>query len=156
MSSDELLQQVHTTSDLRLLLREIDTLHSGLYRTANRSWEELLRAAVRPQTARIAATWTGDKGKILDAVKTAAQRLRVLRLTLGFVPPQALVEELAGWVKQHVAANVILDVSFDPLVVGGAVVDFEGKYADLSLRPALDQVLVDSHERILKLLKHDR
>ena len=63
----------------------------------------------------------------LDKLKQAALAMPVVRLTLAFEPNK-------DWIVKAVGRAVILDIRVDKSILGGAIIENQGKYGDYSLR----------------------
>lgn len=113
MFSDR-LASLRTKDDVDALLGEIDVYRDSLYKTKR-------KVRVPPEL-----------GKLEEAIK----KLEMVQLTLAYEPSP---QDIEAFFK--VAGN-ILDISKDPRILGGAVVSYQGKYGDHSLRKKLDEFLI--------------
>ena len=41
---------------------------------------------------------------------------------------------MVSWVRSHMGEGIVLDFRYEPSVVGGAVIEFNGHYGDFSLK----------------------
>ncbi len=79
--------------------------------------------------------------QILRALKEYTTSLPKLKLALAYAPRQAFVEEIADWLTAHAPTPLLLELTVDPEVIGGAVVSFQSKQYDFSLNRKLDEYL---------------
>ena len=113
MFSDR-LAKLRTKADADALLGEIDAYRDSLY--------------VYP------AIKTKEKVQIppeLDKLEETVKKLELVKLTLAYEPSP---EDIEAFFK---AAGKILDISKDLRILGGAVVSYQGKYGDFSVRKKL-------------------
>lgn len=76
--------------------------------------------------------------KMIQTQIDKAKEFKLLDLKIAFQPDQKFIEKLFFWVRQNCPENVILNFSYEPMVLGGAEISFNGKYIDLTLRKILD------------------
>ena len=62
-----------------------------------------------------------------------------MKLTVAITLPPETVDRMSRMVKQRLGPEVVLDIDVDRQLVGGAVVEFKGKYYDGSLKKKLDE-----------------
>ena len=67
-------------------------------------------------------------------------KLPVLKIHLAFLPTPSFIKELSDWLKRNLKRKVLLDVEVNPAIVGGAILEYKGKYLDLSLRRELEKL----------------
>lgn len=144
----EILSLVRTKDEADELLSEIGKLSSSLYKTGATSYEDALssiRISVSNAIKKALREESIDKAKFLKDLAEAIKAYGVLKLTLAFEPSDHVIEKLHRWVVANVGANNILEVELDKTILGGAIIAFKGKYADLSLKKRLEEVL-EAHE----------
>lgn len=74
-----------------------------------------------------------------DILRTVAS-LPVATLTLAFEPRSANLVAITEWFVSNLHTQVLLDIEVDPGLVAGAVVTFNGKSQDFSIRPQVDRI----------------
>ena len=134
----KILVQLKTLDDVDTLIQEIDVLSNSLYKS---NFEEVLYSKIRKSTLDaivrfgVGAQLIAPLRELEEILKT----LKLLKLTLAVSPTPALVDTISSWVKTNVGEDVVLDISLDSNLMGGAQISFSGKYADYSLSTAYDQ-----------------
>jgi F0F1-type ATP synthase delta subunit len=92
---------------------------------------------------KVYATLKKDRGMILQKLvnlEQELQRLRVFEVTLAFEPTVSFLEKLFLWVRENIGQGIILKLEKDESIIGGAIVSFEGKYLDLSIKSKLEEL----------------
>ncbi len=140
---------VRSKEDVDVLLGEIDMLSASIYKSGKDSFEQTLKTKVRQGTAGL---WEKYKDQ-LPKVREWLQGLRVLKLTVAWKPNGETVEEWDKWVRQNVGEDVILEIRVDASVVAGAIVEFGGKYEDLSAKLGWEKWEKEGYEGLHSLLK---
>lgn len=77
----------------------------------------------------------------LHSLKITLESVNSFRVTLAFIPTQKFISQMFQWVKTNLGENVVLDISHNEKMLGGAIVSYAGKYADYSLEKALPDVV---------------
>jgi len=140
----DILSLIKTTTESADFLQEIDMLTSGLYKKAGVASEVDPSQRMRPDFALILkkvpqSNWHS----FLSGLRQAISQMRVLRLTLAMVPTTAVLQHTTTWVKTNVGVDVVVEIQVDPSLIGGAVVNFAGKFRDLSLKPSFEKELAN-------------
>lgn len=144
----DLIQLVQTTEDLVKLEEEIDMLLQSIYQLDKYMFEETLEKMVRIRVAmeirKLVQQHTSSKKEEIKALLSNAYRticvLPILQLTLAFEPSEAVIGNISRWARQNLAAGILLDLSLDRSILGGAIVMYHGNFYDLSLRKKLQTV----------------
>jgi len=153
---NEILSHIRTKSEAWQLEDEADLLLDHLYKgkadVFDLALKNDLRAWVSELLLRTFANPEIKKDKYLRGLKVAIAKLRELKLTLAFEPTQNSIEKIHDWVIKNVGVGIILDITFNPTIFAGAIVIFEGKYRDLSLRNKFREQFGENRERIFQIL----
>lgn len=118
----DFLTDINTTEDKDKLLYEIELFKRQDYGNIRNSTLEFL-------------TGTADLKKIEEYLKS----LEVLGVILAIAPTASILEIILESLKRTVGKSLILDVSVDENLIGGAVFIYKGKYQDFSLLNTLNQ-----------------
>ncbi|MBL7078035.1 F0F1 ATP synthase subunit delta [Candidatus Shapirobacteria bacterium] len=62
---------------------------------------------------------------------------KTVDLTLAFSPGKDLLKKITAFVREKVASGAVLKITVDPKILGGAIISFQGKYLDGSLKEAI-------------------
>ncbi len=89
----------------------------------------------------------------ISGLEKQLQGIKILKLTLCFNPDRKMLREILIKMQQVLADTFILDIDIDKKILGGSVIEFEGKYYDRSLQRKIDGFLIDHKEAISNLLK---
>lgn len=147
------LHQIKTEDDRKRLRQEIYLLLQSLYEVEEGKFQDVLKNSVREK---IAATISEeifkdevDKGKYLKGLQEEADKLKKVKLTLGFEPTKESIDKFWQFIASALEKNIVLDIEYLPKLVGGAVVIYDGEYRDLSLKSILDMELTKSGNEVL-------
>jgi len=84
-----------------------------------------------------------DKERILKELKETKEellKLPVLKIQLAFSPTPSFIKEISNWLKRNLKKKVLLDVEVNPVIVGGAILEYRGRYLDLSLKKEIEKL----------------
>ncbi len=84
-----------------------------------------------------------DKERILKELKETKEellKLPVLKIQLAFSPTPSFIKEISNWLKRNLKKKVLLDVEVNPAIVGGAILEYRGRYLDLSLKKEIEKL----------------
>lgn len=76
----------------------------------------------------------------LEKIKDYLKNLPVIKIEVAFLISQKAIEKISQWLKKEVGKKIILDIYFNPAIVGGAILEYEGKYRDFSLAKEIDKI----------------
>lgn len=151
----EILLKVKTEEEREALIEEINGLKASLYQNGS-FFDDTLRTKVRDWVSQIIKNATAqkeiDKEKYLQGLIEELSKLKSAKLVLAFEPTEAAIQRYHEFISKEVGEGVALDISCLPGILGGAIIIFEGKYRDFSLRRVFEEEFRQSRELILKTL----
>jgi len=155
----DLITSLKTTREVDDLSSEIDMLMSELFKSEKVSLEEALTSISSNSANRITEIFEKnnldmtDKGEARDFLDTLAdliKKFKVIKLILAFDPTRKTIENIAEFVSESIGIGYILDIEISESVLAGAVVMFNGKYKDFTLRKSLEETFKEKREQILQ------
>jgi len=157
MKNDRLLENITTKREAERLLEEIEILRNGLFEAGEGAFESLLKNKVRAITAgsirRIFAQEGIDKRKYLDELEQWVAKMPNVSLILAFEPSEGTVERFYTKISEAVGKQVLLDVVYEPQIIGGAIVIFNGRYRDFSFKKIFEAEFAKGRSKILEVGK---
>lgn len=148
-----LVDLIKTTDDLVVLDEEIDMVLQSIYHTEIYDLEEILAKFVRVRIAvEIKKLISQDSisGKeqtrtlLSDAYRTICA-LPILKLTMAFEPSESIIDNISNWARSNLQSGILLDLSLDRSLLGGAQIVYEGKYYDYSLKKKIKEVFENNN-----------
>lgn len=158
----DLITSLKTTRDVDNLSSEIDMLISALFRSEKVSLEKALTSTSEDSAKKITEAFLKnnldmtDKDQVsdfLDTLKSLIKKFKVIKLILAFDPTRQTIENIAEFVSENIGIGYILDVEIDESVLGGAVVMFNGKYNDFTLKKNIEEAFGVKKEEIQKFMQ---
>lgn len=158
----DIVSTVRTVEDAEELEREIDLLLASLFRV-NVNLKKQISQSVRGTTAlaieaslkqaNMAKSDREGMREFFETLKKQVRDLPIAKLTLAFAPTQKTIATIFSWVTEQLGKGMILDITVDESIIGGAVVDCGGRYADCSIRSRLDAFFKENRKEIRNLVK---
>lgn len=152
---DKLLQSVKTKRDATKLLEEVDIISKSLYKAGGEAVESVLKNEVRVATAEaIRESFTQkdlNKKNYLDQIIKLIQKMPNVSLILAFEPSEGAIERFYSKISESVGQQVLLDIVYEPQIIGGAVIIYKGKYRDFSFKKVFEAEFEKSRSKILEM-----
>lgn len=143
MQNDQIYSEIQTKEDFKLVNNELDLLESGLYKKGKASFEEILAGSIRKSTANMISNLLTIKNQkeVITELKNQLAMVKFMELTISFEPSTKTINKISSLVKSSISPNIALDIKIDKEIIGGAVISYNGKYLDFSLKKKLEEVL---------------
>lgn len=89
----------------------------------------------------INATSNTDLKTFFDTIQKTISSLSVLTLTLAFQPSDKTLQAVSEWFILNIKKQVLFDIQVDKNLIAGAVITYNGKYLDASIRQKFNLIL---------------
>jgi len=158
----DILRNIKTVDQAGKLSSEIDTLLDALFKTEANAFEKALNSISVIHKDQLKQTFLKNNinsenqaniKECLTSLREEVRKLKTFKLSLAFQASQNLIDNLFAWVVKNIGEGCILDIEVDKAILGGGIIVYEGKYEDLSLRKALEEVFGSKREEILDILR---
>jgi len=151
----EILSRVKTSEEKEQLQDEIEALKVSLYERGA-VFEDMLKTRVRAWASQqIRKDLEGgeiDKEKYLTVLIEKLKEAKCVKLSIAFEPTQVAIDKFYTFITGEIGENVVLDITCQPKIMGGAIIIYEGKYRNFSLRRVFEEESKTFNEFILKIL----
>lgn len=157
------LRDIKTREQLEEFSLEIDNILSNLFKVKNRNIEEVLGKTVGQRTIQIIKKLLQENkidssdydslDKLLNSIKQDLKKIRILKMSLAIDPTNEIVDHLFNWVKKNLGEGIILDIDRDETILGGAIISFDGRYKDFSLKRNLEEIFRDKKSEIMSFIQ---
>ena len=68
-------------------------------------------------------------------------KIPVLSLTLSFEPKEETLKLINDWIMLSLKRQLLLDISINPDLIAGVVINYNGKFKDYSIRTGFDKIV---------------
>jgi len=152
----EIISKVKTVEEKEKLKEEIEFLIDSLYDPHGLAFDEMLKSKVREKFATVLSEESHkegvDKKEFLVRLKNELEAAKVVKLTLGFEPTQVSLDKIWQFLFSALGKMLLLDIDYQPKIVGGAIIIYEGVFRDFSLKKYLDEELEKSAKEFMKII----
>jgi len=145
----DLITSLKTTQEVESFVSEIDTLMFEFYNTKGLLIHKALDSISFGTVGKIMQAFLKNNLDInnkdtfvsfFQTLKILLKKLKVIKLVLAFDPTRRTIERIHNFVKENIGIGYILDIEVYHDVLGGAIVIFNGKYKDFTLKKNLEEV----------------
>ncbi len=137
----QIMDLVKTKGEFQELVDSLKNLEASGF-TTTRQDDEAAWLGIKPEIARAIQLAWKESGKswaeVRDELVSQLTGVETVRLTVAFEPTKEIKNKIYEWVKLWVGKGLVVEITQDKEIMGGAVVEFGGKYRDLSLKKKLE------------------
>jgi F0F1-type ATP synthase delta subunit len=157
----DLLDIVKTKEDKQQFLRQLGQLSADFF-TQQNDMHSLLEQSIPygkkekilhlAQKYQIDITNTATMATFITEIQTLVTSLPEVSIKIAFEPTQTMIGTLSTWCVVHLKKPMILDISVDKMLIGGAIFEYKGLYKDFSLKRKLNDLYEKGALRLLEAL----
>ena len=81
-----------------------------------------------------------DNRIFFENLKKYLQNLPQVKIVIAFRPKKEFINKISLWLEKEINQKVILDLAFNPEIVGGALIEYQGRQVDLSLAKEIESL----------------
>lgn len=157
MIYSDILRSIRTVDNVGQISFEIDTMLESVFKTQKKTFEKSLGSISTRTSQAITATLRKEKIDLenktlikdfLMGLKDQIRNLKSIEITLPFYPSEEMIENLFSWVLKNLGFGIILNIKEDREIIGGAIISFNGKYKDYSLKKKIDEAFATKKQEI--------
>jgi F0F1-type ATP synthase delta subunit len=154
----DLITSLKTTQEVESFVSEIDTLMFEFYNTKGLLIHKALDSISFGTVGKIMQAFLKNNLDInnkdtfvsfFQTLKILLKKLKVIKLVLAFDPTRRTIERIHNFVKDNIGIGYVLDIEAYHDILGGAIVIFNGKYKDSTLKKNLEEVCRSRRNEIL-------
>jgi F0F1-type ATP synthase delta subunit len=157
----DLITSLKTTREVDFLVCEIDTLMLSFFESKKISIEKALDSISTDLASKIMQIFAKNNLNInnrdtvanfFKALKELIKKLKVIKLVLAFDPTNKTIENIHNFVEETVGIGYILDIEVSSDVLAGAIIMFNGKYNDFTLKKSIEDTFKEKNKEISMLI----
>jgi len=149
---EDLEKKIKTKEDLILFLEELSLAQQAAFRKDKDLLSEKLKGKINEELKNFLERME-KKGMIsksperqcsfLEKIKKHLLSLPEIRLEIAFSPSSEFLKKIDLWFKEELGRKIILDLTVNPKIVGGAIIEYQGNWRDYSLAKEIDELIND-------------
>ncbi len=86
------------------------------------------------------------KGEEVSELERKLRSLPEINLEIAFSPSEDFIDRMSQWLEKELGQKIILDITVNPKIVGGAIIEYQGKWLNFTLARKIDQTLKINEE----------
>ena len=161
MNYEPIYTNLRTTTERGMVFAAIEVLIDALYKKGGDIGSlietEMPNAVARPlKQALTQLPDTSPKAvhAYLEGLQKQLIMLRTLFLEIAFDPTEETIAVLTRWIREYLGNDIIMDLSIDRGLFGGARVSYEGRYKEINLAMLIESTIQQQEESIYAILEH--
>ncbi len=147
---EQIAEEINTKEELVVFIEEINALHGFIFKDSHIPLSD--RAKNKVDEGFRTYLKELEKGGFLhgspeeqlsffENLKSYLSRIPQLKLEIAFSPSDDFFIELRRWFFEKNKHKVIFDITVNPQIIGGAIIEYGGNYRDFSLLEKMNKEL---------------
>lgn len=155
----KLFEEINTLEDSVTFSHQLDDLAASLYKTKQKFEEkvdehldntyknEFLNLV---EACKVDVKTPDSVEKFINEIKAKLKVLPVISMEIAFEPTTSNILHIAEWISFNLKQKVLLDLKINPRLIGGAVVGFNGKMVNASLKRKIEEKYISLEDLKVK------
>lgn len=141
---DKSINYLKTTDSMYNFLYEASNVHNYLYKSTGGTVFEIINSHMSNENAQFLKEFLQGKSlveasNLLKELEDELKKISKFSITMAFKYDAGFAESLFLWVQKNMPGKYLLEFSYDPEIIGGCVLSYDGHYKDYSLRKELQK-----------------
>jgi F0F1-type ATP synthase delta subunit len=145
---EKLAEKIITKEDLIFILEQIEIAKDLLFKQPEIFLSEKLKGKVSEGFKREIENLekkekyisVAEFSEFFDRLKETLLKTPIVKLEIAFEPRESFILEMREWFKKNLGKRVILDIFVNSKIVGGAKIEYQGKWKDYSLAKKIEKI----------------
>ena len=145
-------EKIRTREELIFFLEEIARVRQIIFKDKEVSLSKKMEGKVSRELKKFLESLEKEgvisgsrerQSAFLEKLEKELQSLPEIRLEIAFSPGDDFLNKISQWFEKELSQKIILDLTINPKVVGGAIIEYQGKWRDFSLAKEIDQLILE-------------
>ncbi len=147
----KIIELIKTVEERNELYSEIDLVSQALFR------EGELKNVLENQISIVLKDYIGEGNARelisdkLSELKKLLDGLEIVKLNLAFEHSESTVDKIIAYLRKNLSEKIILEIHYEPNILGGVIFEFKGIYRDYTLKTKLEEVFKNKKEKLFTL-----
>lgn len=142
----KIAEDILTKQDLVYLLDDIAQLKNSLYQEGQSSLEQTAKSPAGAKLVKILKqkdlkNKNNEQENFLKDFEQYLKNIPQVKLTLAFTPSDSFTKKISHWLEQQTDQKIILDLTIDHTIVGGAIIEYQGQHRNFALAKSIKQLV---------------
>jgi F0F1-type ATP synthase delta subunit len=85
------------------------------------------------------------KEDFFDNLKNYLKKIKIIKIKIAFKPSEVFLIKLSNWIKKNIDEKSVLDIEYDAKIIGGAVIEYQGKRIDFSIESKINEIILNRY-----------
>jgi len=149
---EEFAKKIKTKEELIFYLEELSQAQEVAFRQGEALLSEKLKGKIseglknffeKMEEKGMLSKNPEQQSSFLEKIKKYLLSLPEVKLEIAFSPSSDFLKKINLWFKEELGQKVILDLTVNPKIVGGAIIEYQGNWQDYSLAKKIDRLIND-------------
>ncbi len=149
----EFLQDIYSSRDLNELIEKLEKLKDKSFTTGDGFEKKVISVFSEEQGQALLNIMEQEKislksplsiSKFIDNLLKGLKVIPVVQIRLAILPTKDILEKISEWLIENLGGKTVIDVTVDPKILGGVVLESGGLYRDYSLAKRVEALLANS------------
>lgn len=144
---DKITKKITTKTELVYFLDDITTAQQAIFKENNNLLSERIKDKVSKEFFNFLKKQEEENNlknrdeinEFLENLSNYLQEIPQIKLTLAFSPSKEFIEKISNKIEKEVGEKVILNLIINHKITGGIIIEYRGKYLDLSLSKKINK-----------------
>lgn len=147
---EDLIQKIRTKEELIFFLEEMDRVRELIFKDKELSLSQKVEGKVSEEFKELIERLEKEgaisksreqQSAFFEELEKNLKSLPEIKLEIAFLPSENFLERISQWLEKELGQKVILNLTTNPKVVGGAIIEYRGRWRDFSLAKAIDKLI---------------
>ena len=157
----DIITSLKTTGEVESFVGEIDTLMLKFFESEEVSPEKMLDSISEGSSLKIRQVFAKNNlnfnnretvSKFFKTLKELIKKLKAIKIVLAFDPSAKTIENIHNFITDSLGIGYILEIEVFQEILAGAIVIFNGKYIDFSLRKRIEDTFREKTDQIVSAI----
>ncbi|OGM10671.1 hypothetical protein A2159_02435 [Candidatus Woesebacteria bacterium RBG_13_34_9] len=154
---EQILLSIKTKDDKEIILEEVLSLKDTLFQENGIYFDSILKTKVRSWISALLRDELDKSGlaklDYFDGLYRELKKIKEVGLVIAFEPSQDFIDRMSEFLKQIIGSSVILNITYDPYIIGGAQIIYKGVYKDYSFKRIFEKEFFNFEVKLNQLLE---
>ncbi|MCD6528259.1 F0F1 ATP synthase subunit delta [bacterium] len=147
---EELAEKIKTKEELIFYLEELSQAQQAVFKGGRILLSEKLKGKIseefkkfleKMEERKMLSKNPDQQYSFLEKIKKYLLSLPEVKLEIAFSPSNEFLKKISLWFEKKLNQKVILDLTVNPKIVGGAIIEYQGNWRDYSLAKEIDKLI---------------
>ncbi len=141
-------KKIVTKEDLIFFLEEINSVQRLIFKNINIPLSERAKENISEdfgkeleelEKKKIISKNPEENRIFFENFEKYLQDLPQIKIEMAFRPKKEFVNKISLWLEKEINQKVVLDLIFNPEIVGGAIIEYQGRQINFSLAKKINE-----------------